>query len=156
MKYIYLMSLVATFGVMCGVLISCAAKRPTNIGVVKGRLLHCPSKPNCVSSMSTDENHAIAPFTYTAEKDKAYEALLGVLSKQERATIVVKKGDYLHVEFKSRLFRFVDDVEFYFPEGEPLIHVRSASRVGYSDMGVNRKRMERLRSQFAEATKFSQ
>lgn len=153
MKYIYLAGLVSVLLVMCCVLISCAGKRPKNIGVAEGRLSLCPEKPNCVSSISTEEKHAIRPFTYESGKDQAYEALLRVISNQERATITVQKGDYLHIEFKSKLFGFVDDVEFYFPMSEPLIHVRSASRVGYSDLGVNRKRIETLRVQFADAVK---
>jgi len=67
----------------------------------------------------------------------------------KRTTIVAEKEDYLHAEAKSLIFRFVDDVEFYFPATEKLIHVRSASRVGHSDLGVNRKRVEEIRSRFA-------
>ncbi|MEN6507422.1 MAG: DUF1499 domain-containing protein, partial [Smithella sp.] len=71
-------------------------------------------------------------------------------SGMKRIKIVAEKEDYLHAEAKSLIFRFVDDVEFYFPANEKIIHVRSASRVGYSDMGVNRKRVEEIRKRFVE------
>jgi uncharacterized protein (DUF1499 family) len=70
------------------------------------------------------------------------------LSGMKRTTIVAEKEDYLHAEAKSLIFRFVDDVEFYFPVDQNIIHVRSASRVGQSDMGVNRKRVEEIRWRF--------
>jgi len=116
-------------------------------------LKDCPDRPNCVSSIAKDQDRYVAPFAYACDRRKAIDVLVQVLSEQPRATIIEKKEDYLHAEFRSRLFRFVDDVEFYFPVDQPLIHVRSASRVGYSDMGVNRKRVETLRASFLEALK---
>jgi uncharacterized protein (DUF1499 family) len=79
------------------------------------------------------------------------EALLRVISEQARATIIEQSDHYLHVEFKSKYFRFVDDVEFYLPNNDPIIHIRSASRVGHSDLGVNRKRMNHVREQYYKA-----
>lgn len=153
MKYTYFRWLALLPVVYFPLLVSCAGNRPAGIGVTDGRLSPCPGKPNCVSSSAKDEKHAIQPFTYDSAKDKALEALISVLSKHERATIVVQRDDYLHIEFKSKLFGFVDDVEFYFPVDEHLIQVRSASRIGYSDLGVNRKRIEQLRIEFSEAMK---
>ena len=131
----------------------CAGNRPDSLSEADGRLADCPKSPNCVSSIATDEKHAIHPFTYTGDKAEGYETLLGILSSQKRIVIAVQSDDYLHLEFKSKLFRFVDDVEFYFPKDESLIHVRSASRKGYFDLGVNRKRVEQLRKQFIEAVR---
>jgi len=116
-------------------------------------LKDCPDRPNCVSSIAKNQARHVAPFAYACERRQAVEVLVQVLSEQPRTTIVEKREDYLHAEFRSRIFRFVDDVEFYFPVEQPLVHVRSASRVGYSDMGVNRKRVERLRASFSEALK---
>lgn len=133
----------------------CAGRPPADIGLTReDRLAPCPKSPNCVSSMASDEEHAIEPFIYEGvDKRKAYEALLNVLSTQARIEIVTRDENYLHVTFKSKIFRFRDDVEFYFPGDESIIHVRSASRVGYSDMGVNRKRVEKLRKEFDAAMK---
>jgi len=109
----------------------------------------CPKSPNCVSSQAGDHEHAIAPLVYSDSRAEAYTRLKKVLGEMKRTTIVAEKEDYLHAEAKSLIFRFVDDVEFYFPATEKLIHVRSASRVGHSDLGVNRKRVEEIRSRFA-------
>ena len=90
----------------------------------------------------------------TVEKFKAKrEALLSVLESMPRCTIVDKENDYIHAEFRSMIFRFVDDAEFYFDPDKPVIDVRSAARLGYSDFGVNRKRMEEIRQQFETAMK---
>jgi uncharacterized protein (DUF1499 family) len=110
----------------------------------------CPKKPNCVSSMAEDADHAVAPLTYTGSRAEAMERLKRVLALQKRTTIVAEAEDYLHAEATSLIFRFVDDIEFSFPADEKIIHVRSASRVGYSDLGVNRKRVEEIRRQWNE------
>lgn len=113
-----------------------------------GPLIACPKSPNCVSSGAGDTRHTIAPLSYNGNREEAIARLKKVLSGMKRTTIVAEKEDYLHAEAKSLIFRFVDDVEFYFPSAEKVIHVRSASRVGYSDMGVNRERVEEIRRRF--------
>ena len=115
-----------------------------------GKLKACPRSPNCVSSQATDPEHAIAPIVYTGSRAEAYVRLKKVLTEMKRTTIVTEQEDYLHAEARSFIFRFVDDVEFFFPAAEKLIHVRSASRVGNSDLGVNRKRVEDIRKRFAK------
>jgi uncharacterized protein (DUF1499 family) len=110
----------------------------------------CPKSPNCVSSQSADSEHAIAPIGYNGHRAEAITQMKKVLVGMKRTKIVAEKDDYLHAEAKSLIFRFVDDVEFYFPEDTPVIHVRSASRTGYSDLGVNRKRVEEIRKRFNE------
>lgn len=127
---------------------ACAGKRPSNIGIQSGYLAVCPGTPNCVSSQATDESHFIEPFTYSGDKKEAFLRLKKIIESEERTQIITESENYLHAEFATAIMRFVDDVEFYFPD-EPLIHVRSASRVGYSDFGVNRKRVEHLRELFA-------
>ena len=127
---------------------ACAGKRPVNIGIQSGLLADCPKTPNCVSSQTADEDHFIEPFTYQGNKREAFLRLKQIIASEERTKIITEKENYLHVEFTTAIMRFVDDVEFYFPD-EPLIHVRSASRVGYSDLGVNRRRVERLRELFS-------
>jgi uncharacterized protein (DUF1499 family) len=132
----------------CMMIFSCAGQRPANIGIHSGLLADCPSKPNCVSSQAADEDHAVAPFRYQGGKKAAFKRLKKIVESFERSTIVAESDNYLHVECKSTIMRFVDDVEFYFPK-KKVIHVRSASRIGYSDFGVNRKRVEQLRKLFA-------
>lgn len=106
----------------------------------------CPSSPNCVSTQATDPSHIIAPFQYKRSRAEAKETLKTVLTTLPRTKLVDEDESYLHYEFTSLLLRFVDDVEFLFDETTKTIHFRSASRLGYSDLGVNRKRMERLRA----------
>jgi uncharacterized protein (DUF1499 family) len=106
----------------------------------------CPSSPNCVSTQAPDEGHAIAPFHYRKSRAEAREALKEVIRSLPRAKLVEENESYLHYEFTSLLLRFVDDVEFLFDDEAKTIHFRSASRAGYGDLGVNRKRMEQMRA----------
>lgn len=106
----------------------------------------CPDSPNCVSTQATDEGHAITPFRYKKLRVEAKEALKAVINSLSRTKLVEEDESYLHYEFTSLLLRFVDDVEFLFDDDTKTIHFRSASRTGYSDLGVNRRRMEDLRA----------
>jgi len=108
----------------------------------------CPSSPNCVSSHSTDSDHAIAPLTYVGPFEEAKARLIRILKSLPRTKIVQDEGQYLHAECRSLIFRFTDDLEFLFDDTQHLIHVRSASRIGYSDLGVNRQRVESIRQPF--------
>lgn len=117
----------------------------SDVGLVNGRLRPCPSSPNCVSTQAEDEGHRIAPFRYQRDLATAIERLKEVVGGMSGARLVEERGGYLRFEFTSWLFRFVDDVEFLFDDASQTIHFRSASRVGYGDFGVNRKRMEEIR-----------
>lgn len=125
-----------------------AGKRPSNLGVTDGRLAPCPDSPNCVSTQapSSDEEHHMASIPYEGSRDAAKEKLLTVISAQPRTEIVENRPDYLYVVFRTPVLRFADDVEFYFDEATQQIHFRSASRLGYSDMGLNRRRMEKIQT----------
>lgn len=116
-----------------------------NLGLNNGQLTACPASPNCVVSQNADAKHTIAPITYHVDRDKAREILLKVLTVVPRTEVVEQTDNYIHALSKSRIFKFVDDVEFYFPTNESVIHVRSASRIGDSDLGVNRRRVEQIR-----------
>jgi uncharacterized protein (DUF1499 family) len=118
--------------------------RPTDLGVTDGRLKACPNSPNCVCSSDSDKEHGIAPIAWEKSPGEAIAALKQVIQSMERTAIVVESGDYLHVEFTTKLMGYVDDVEFYVKDG--VIQVRSASRLGKSDLGVNRQRVEAIRS----------
>lgn len=128
-----------------------AGKRPTNLGVQDGRLRACPGTPNCVCSYDSDAGHAIAPLSYTSTPAEAMAKLKAVVNAMERTTIVTESADYLYAEFKTKLMGFVDDVEFYCDPAAKVIHVRSASRLGKSDLGVNRQRVEAIREQLQAA-----
>lgn len=109
----------------------------------------CPSSPNCVSSLAEEgETHRVPPLSWTGDLAPAKARLRHAVLAAGNAAFVVEEDRYWHLEFRSRIFRFVDDVEFLFVPQAGLIHVRSASRVGHSDLGVNRKRVEKIRSLF--------
>ena len=108
----------------------------------------CPDSPNCVSSLSTEEAHAIKPLSFEDTPAQAWERLKAAVLAGKRVTLIKDTGEYLHVEVRSLIFRFTDDVEFLLQENDKLIHVRSASRTGYSDFGVNRRRVEQIRTHF--------
>ena len=131
---------------VCICMAGCSGVRPTELGVKNGRLAPCPSSPNCVSSQSRDPEHTIAPLSYAQSATRAMADLKRIILGMKRSKIVEERDSYIHAEFTSALWRFVDDVEFYFDEGAKTIHVRSASRLGKSDFGVNRKRVEEIRA----------
>jgi len=111
-----------------------------------GTLAACPTKPNCVSSIDTDAKHQIAAFRIQGDPAAAWAALKDELAKQPRTEILADRDNYLHVVVTTRLMRYKDDAEFVLLADRNEIAVRSSSRVGYSDMGVNRKRIEALRA----------
>lgn len=127
-----------------------AGNRPNNLGVNNGKLAPCPNSPNCVSSQSSDVGHSIAPLTYNSTPEEAIAKLKSVIESLPRTKIITQSNDYLYAEFKSALMGFVDDVEFYVDPKANVIQVRSASRLGQSDLGVNRKRIETIRAKLAE------
>jgi len=130
-------------------LFSFSGTRPTNIGVTNGKLLACPNSPNCVSSQSTDAEHKISPLTYTGDAAKALEDLKVTIASMPRTKIITAEGNYIYAEFTSSLMGYVDDVEFYLNADKNIIEVRSASRLGESDLNVNRNRIEAIRAKFA-------
>jgi len=125
-----------------------AGKRPTHLGVAAGKLAPCSNKPNCVNSQAETDTHQIAPLSYSGASAQAMIHLKEVIEAMARTRIITVTDNYLYAEFTSRILRFVDDVEFWLDADAQVIHVRSASRVGYSDLGVNRQRVERIRAQF--------
>jgi len=108
----------------------------------------CPDSPNCVSSLSTDKTHQIKPFSFSGTSTQAWEHLKSAVLSGKRVTLIKDTGTYMHVEVRSLIFQFTDDVYFLLQESDKLIHVRSASRVGYGDFGVNRRRVEQIRTRF--------
>lgn len=119
-------------------------------GVAHGNLTPCPTSPNCVSTRAEDPQQAIAPYAYTGGREDTRNRLLRVIAELPRTRIITSTDSYLHVEFRSKIWRFVDDVEFVFDDASQTVQFRSASRLGYSDLGVNRKRMETIRRFYQE------
>ncbi len=121
-----------------------SGSRPSNLGVQDGRLAACPSTPNCVSSQSTEPGSQIAGLTFLG--DKTIAQIKAAVLAQPGSAILSETENYLYAEFTSSLMGFVDDVEFYVNSADKTVEVRSASRLGESDLGVNRKRIEAIRS----------
>ena len=137
---------VVLMGIVSTVLAACAGERPNNLGERDGRLAACPTSPNCVSSQAADERHRIAPLAFDGDPDTAFARLKAVLARRPDATIIDVRSGYLRVELRTALF--VDDGEFLLDRENRVFNVRSASRIGYSDLGKNRSRMEEIRRQF--------
>ena len=114
------------------------------------QLAPCPPRPNCVCNQDTSAGHAIEPLLIPASLADPFEQLVQLMRGWPRTRLVRQTANYLHVEVRTFLFRFVDDVEFYWDQESSLIHIRSASRLGYSDLGTNRRRLERVRRQFQQ------
>jgi uncharacterized protein (DUF1499 family) len=129
-------------GLLAGM--SAIATRPKNLGLLNGRLHPLPETPNAVSTEAVNELQAMLPIKFSCTPQEAVEGIMRVVERQPRMKIVEQQKNYLHIEARSLVFKFVDDVEFLVDPQEQTIHFRSASRVGHSDLGVNRRRMEKL------------
>jgi uncharacterized protein (DUF1499 family) len=127
-------------------LIILASPPPENLGVRDGRLAACPNNRNCVSTSETGEQWAIDPISYSGDTAVARQRILTILADAPHVTILKADANYIHAEFRTFLWGFVDDVEFQFDEAAGLIHFRSAGRLGYGDIGANRARMEAIRA----------
>ena len=139
-------------GVVAMFSFSAAASKPENLGAVDGKLAPCPGSPNCVSTQAADPKFRIEPIPFQGSGEAALTAIRSILEKMPRCRVITCGDGYLHAEFSSRLFGFVDDVEFLVDEENRQLQFRSASRVGYSDLGVNRRRMEQIRAEFSQRT----
>ena len=146
LRLICVMIMISVSGLVAG----CHGARPAALGVRDGRFAPCPSRPNCVSSLAPDDAHRIAPLPFSGSAAVAIDRLKGIVTSLPRASVVAASGTYLHAEFRSAVFQFVDDVEFFADETAGVIQVRSAARVGTSDLGVNRKRVETIRARWSE------
>ena len=142
---LYILAATGFAGIVGFVLLGVISQRSGNAGLVNGQLRPCPNSPNCVCSLATDREHSIAPIPFSGDAALVIAKIADEVQSLPRTRVVLKTQDYLHVEFRSALFRFVDDVEFLVEPATQQIQIRSASRVGRSDLGVNRERMEQLR-----------
>jgi uncharacterized protein (DUF1499 family) len=133
-----------------------AGTKPNNLGMATGQLLACPGTPNCVNSQSLDAESKISPLAYTTSAEDAFTNLKTVVQSFKQSVIAPARSqsfaqetdNYIYAEFTIPVVGFVDDVEFLLDKDAQVIHVRSASRLGESDLGVNRKRIETIRAKF--------
>ena len=144
-RKVFVLSVIAIAGL---VVLSMTASRPNHIGANAGSLAPVPDSPNCVSSVTDKDSHKMSPIDVSGIEDPLEKLKSAIESEFSRAALITEKENYLHYEFTSMIFRFTDDVEFLLDVDNERIDFRSASRVGYSDMGTNRKRMEQIRSAF--------
>jgi uncharacterized protein (DUF1499 family) len=114
------------------------------------RLAPCPGKPNCVCSDDSDPDRRVSPYRLKAAPQEAWESLLTLMTELPRVKVVAASDTDIEAEVKSRIFGFVDDVVFQLRPEENIIAVRSASRTGYYDLGVNRKRIEAIRQRLQQ------
>lgn len=161
-KILRFVSVLATILVLGGTLVvSVMSRNQPTLGFINGKLRDCPSSPNCVCSHASTEAKQIQPIVYgTAsgmemQDDKvdqqAFDRLHGLLEEWPRVDLMTtdRKQGYIHAVFTTTFLRFRDDVEFLLDPSSQVIHVRSASRVGHSDFGTNRRRVEAIRKAFA-------
>ncbi len=152
-RFVVVLLIVAVMGVVLIFVlrwqIGQVSPRPTHLGVANGRLAPCPESPNCVSTYETDAEHGIEAMVYDGETAVAQEKLATLIQAMPNSTLITNEPGYIYAEFRSATLGFVDDIEFYFDAEAGLIHFRSASRLGYSDMGANRNRMKEIRSAYS-------
>ena len=129
-------------------LVMARSQPPPGLGLTNGQLAPCPPSPNCVNSQSGIGNAAIAPIPYDGDTVAAQATLVAIINAMDRSAILTAGPDYIHAVFRSALFDFPDDAEFYFDAPAGLIHIRFASRYGYGDLGANRNRAESIRAEF--------
>ncbi|GAB4275315.1 MAG: DUF1499 domain-containing protein [Candidatus Promineifilaceae bacterium] len=146
--FLVLFIIVAAFIFSLREIVPLVSPRPDNLGVENGRLAPCPASPNCVSSQAEDEPHAIAPLTYTGDTAVAHDKLTALITADPQAVLITNQPNYIHAEYRTRFWHFIDDVEFFIDTNTQTIHMRSASRLGYGDLNANRTRMEQIRTLF--------
>jgi uncharacterized protein (DUF1499 family) len=125
--------------------LSMSATTPSNLGINNGQLAECPESPNCVSTQTDRDSHRMAAIPFEGSHQQAMTRIKSTITDSfPRARLVSENDNYLHYEFTSLVFRFVDDVEFFVDDEAGVIHFRSASRVGHSDLGATRRRMNKI------------
>lgn len=146
---IIVVSLVILFFLMRWLVVR-VSPMPPNLGVDNGRLAPCPSSPNCVSTFEpeSDRLHQIAPIAYDSDTAVAYQKMRQIIESMPRSTIITTNPTYIHAEFRSLTWAFIDDVEIFFDEENNTIHFRAAARLGQEDFKANRNRMEEIRAAF--------
>lgn len=120
-------------------------RMPKNLGVTEGRLAPMPKSPNAVSSQTESAEKKVDALSFDGDLESSRGKVLDVLRTLGNAVVMTEENNYIHAVFITPTMKYRDDVEFYFDESDSLIHYRSASRIGYGDMGLNRERYEKIR-----------
>ena len=128
-----------------------AGTQTDSSGQEESVLRPCPDSPNCVSTEARESSQRVSPFRLKSTSPEAWQSVRDLVSAMPRTVVVTATDTYLHAESRSRLWKFVDDLELSLSPADGWIQVRSASRVGYSDLGVNRRRVEALREELRAA-----
>ena len=116
----------------------------SGLGVRDGGLADCPTTPNCVSTTAATERHRLEPLALEGDAAAAMAKLRRIVEQRPRIRIVDSTDNYLHAEATTLIWRYIDDLEIWIDADARLIHLRSASRTGYSDLGLNRRRVNAL------------
>ncbi|MFW9942363.1 MAG: DUF1499 domain-containing protein [Candidatus Thorarchaeota archaeon] len=125
-------------------------KRKKKLGIIDGKFHPCPKSPKCVSSQSTNKKHKMEPIKYEISLEEAKSKLISIINAFKRVKLISETENYLYFEFRTRFWRFVDDVEFFFDDTKKIIHFRSSARFGYYDWGVNKNRMIKIKKSFMD------
>jgi len=144
--FMYLVLLILLVAIGARIAIPFLGPQPDTLGVIDGQFAPCPDSPNCVNSFDNDEEHAIDPISISGSVETVQAALLQVIHNLPRTEVITSEPTYVHVVSRSRIMGYLDDAEFMIDADAALIHVRSASRLGHSDMGVNRAFIEEVRA----------
>jgi uncharacterized protein (DUF1499 family) len=144
----WIIALIVVLFVGFFIYVNMSNKLPEGLGVTDGELMPCPSTPNCVSTQASPEDldHYAEPVVYTGDRMKTQLSIESFMLNKGNTHLVSSALGYVHFEVKSPLVGYIDDVEFYLPAADSVVHIRSASRVGYSDFGVNRERVRQIQS----------
>jgi len=128
-------------------LFSCSGQKPQDLGLYDGAFSPCPSSPNCISSEAKNNNQYINFFTININHGNSWQAIHDTVSALKKTKIITFDNNYLHAESASNFFGFVDDIQLHLRKNGQFVAIKSAARLGHSDFGVNRKRIEHLRQQ---------
>ena len=152
LKKLFTKFLIVSIVMLLGLfMLSFSSGPPPILGVTEGKLVPCPESPNCVSTQTDSKNHKMEPIAWPGTSEVAVSRIKETISRDfSKATLVEEGPGYLRYEFRSWVFRFVDDVEFYVDDAAAEIHFRSASRIGHSDLGANKSRMKKIVAGFYE------
>jgi len=131
--------------IMSITLFSCSGQKPKDLGVFDNKFSTCPGSPNCVSSDAEDKDHNIEFFKLNTGLENDWQAVHEIVASLKRTKIITFNENYIHAECSSAIFGFVDDLQLHLRKHGQYVAVKSASRLGYSDFGVNRKRIANLR-----------
>ena len=147
MKALLVLAGIVLLFVLMGMVWAKTASQP-ELGIHDGKLLPLPKKPNGVATQSGKTEQHMEPIPYSGDREAARQELLQILNQLPHTTLIKEDSEYIWIEFRSPFFGFPDDVEFSFEDS--LIHFRAAARLGHSDMGVNYKRMENIKTLFQQ------